>query len=199
MTPILMATNNIGKLREAAAILAPLGLAVISLEQAGLVSEPEETGTNFTENAAIKARALAALYGGPVLADDSGLCVDTLGGAPGVWSKDYGMPEAKNAEGQVGFLLREMDGKADRAAHFVCVVHCILPDGREITAQGYCHGAIAMEPRGGNGFGYDPVFELPCGKTLAEVTAEEKNRVSHRAAALRDFAKQWNNSLGESS
>jgi XTP/dITP diphosphohydrolase len=190
MKPILMATNNPGKLREAAAVLASLGMAVISMEQAGISADPDETGETFLENARIKARALAARYDGPVLADDSGLCVDALGGGPGVYSSQYG-PNSK--------LLREMKGVTERSARFACVLLGILEDGREITAEGFCHGMIALAPKGANGFGYDPVFLLPNGKTMAELTAEEKNEVSHRGAALREFAKEWNILTGNSS
>lgn len=181
---VIAATKNKGKIAEIAEILSGLGVEVISQADAGIDVEILETGTSFVENARIKARAVALLCDDAVLADDSGLCVDALGGAPGIYSARYageGAPESAKIEK----LLGEMDGETNRAAKFVTSVVFRFPDGHELTASGEVNGRITTEPMGDGGFGYDPIFfctEL--GKTFGEATEEEKNRVSHRAKAL---------------
>jgi XTP/dITP diphosphohydrolase len=186
----IIATNNKSKVKEFHKILPPLGIQAQSLAEAGVSLEVEETGTSFEENALLKARACCALTGRPSVSDDSGLAVDALGGAPGIYSARYAPTDAQcNAR-----VLREMedvpDGEA-RHARFVCAIACVLPDGREFTVCGECHGQIAREERGENGFGYDPLFYSPeYGKTYGELAPEVKNEISHRAAALRAFAEK---------
>ena len=187
---IIIASNNAGKIREYKQMLEGAGLGeVLSLKDAGIVCEPEETGTTFEENAAIKARALHEMSGCAALADDSGLMVDALGGEPGVYSARWlgiGEDKARNAE-----MLRRLEGKtgAERSARFVCAIHFIYEDGMEVTAKGVCEGLIGFEPRGENGFGYDPIF-MYGDKSFAEIPAEEKNAVSHRGNALRELEKK---------
>ena len=179
----VIATNNAGKLREISDILKKLGAQAISQKQAGISSEPEETGKTFTENALIKARAACKASGLPAIADDSGLCVDALNGAPGIYSarfceKDHAL-----------FLLSKMKGEENRRAHFESAAACVFPDGEEITACGRCDGIITDKPRGTEGFGYDPVFlDEKSGKTFAELSEEEKNKISHRGRALSRLA-----------
>ncbi len=183
----IFATGNKNKVIEAREILGDLGLEIISQKEAGIEADPEETGSTFTENALIKARAVAALCDAVVLADDSGLEVDYLGGEPGIYSSRYmgeDTPyEVKNAE----IIKRLADAAgADRSARFVCAVAAVLPDGREFVVQESVEGLIADAPAGVGGFGYDPIFYVPeFGKTTAEMTSEEKNKISHRGKAMR--------------
>ena len=193
MRDIVFATGNPGKRREMENLLAPIGLSLRLPSEFGVFSPPEETGDTFLENARIKAAAAIAHTGEISLADDSGLVVDALGGAPGVQSARWGgtglSPDKRNA-----LLVREMDGVStpNRSARFVCVLVCLFPDGREIVAEGTCEGEIMREARGCGGFGYDPLFYLPrLGKTMAELTKEEKNLVSHRGQAAREFIRRW--------
>ena len=180
---IVLATGNKGKIREFTGLLGCVFGNIVSLND--LVAPPEvvEDGETFRENALKKARAIASYSGKPALADDSGLEVDALGGSPGVYSARYageGAAERDNIEK----LLTELSGIGNRNARFVCVLALVTPDGKEITAEGRCEGIILGEPRGEGGFGYDPVFFLPeFGKTMAELTPELKNKVSHRARA----------------
>lgn len=184
---VVFATNNAHKVTEVRAILAGSGFKVLTLAEAGLDIDPEENGTTFEANAAIKARAVHALCGGWVVADDSGIEVDALGGAPGVQSKRYseqGTAQANNAK-----LLRELKGRSDRTARFRCVLAVVDPDGNEAFADGRCEGTIAHELSGAQGFGYDPLF-LPDdhpGRSMAELTMEEKNAISHRGRAFREL------------
>ena len=180
---IVAATKNPGKIKEIAQILSPFGVEVISQADAEIDVDIDETGSTFLENALIKARAVAMLCDDVVLADDSGLCVDALDGKPGVYSARYGgdIPHSE----KIKMLLSELSDKKDRKARFECVVALVLPDGKEYTFSGACHGHIMEEPKGENGFGFDPVFysdELKCG--FAECSDEEKNVVSHRGKAL---------------
>ena len=194
----ITATNNQGKLREMSAILAKYGIDAISLEQAGVCIEPEETGDTFYANALIKAEAICKETGKPVIADDSGLCVEALGGAPGVYSKDYGGENLTDSE-RCRFLLEKMEKieKTElRAAKFVCTIVCLFPDGKILSAAGECHGEISRELMGTGGFGYDPVFYIKeLGKTMAQLTAQEKNAISHRGRALEKFAEILSQSL----
>lgn len=184
---LIIASNNNGKVREYRQLLAECGFdEVLSLKDAGIKCDPDETGTTFEENAAIKAGALRQLCDCAVLADDSGLMVDALGGEPGVYSARWlglDSDEKKNAE-----IIRRLEGVEDdkRTARFVCVIHFIYPDGREVTAKGVCEGIIGQKPQGKNGFGYDPIF-MYGNRSFAEIGADEKNNVSHRGNALREL------------
>ena len=190
---LVVATHNEGKLVEIRRILEEdLGAdaAQVELVSAGSLGlpDPVETGVTFQENALLKARFVAGLTGLPAIADDSGLCVDTLGGAPGVYSARYG-GEGLDDRGRYTLLLQNMRGQTTRAAHFACAIACAFPNGDELTAEGRCDGAIAFAPMGARGFGYDPVFFVPeKRRTFAQLTAEEKNEISHRGNALRVFA-----------
>lgn len=186
----VMASNNGGKLREIREILSDMDIEVISQREAGCEVSAQETGTTFEENAYIKAIMATTLLGLPAIADDSGLCVDALDGAPGIYSARYGNGEAKTDMERMELLLKNMEDKTDRAARFVSCVCCTFPNGDVITARGECEGTITREPRGENGFGYDPIF-LPSGMTMtmAEMPEETKNRISHRAKSLEEFKK----------
>ena len=195
---ICAASNNAGKLKELRRILERMGHEVKSLRELGITLDPEETGTTFAENARIKAEAFCKASGLPTVADDSGLCVDALNGAPGVYSARYcghhGDDAANNAK-----LLREMAGVPEekRTARFVSAVCFLLPDGRELVVEGECPGSVAFTETGSNGFGYDPLFipdrvGLPDGTTVentarrsyAELADGEKDAISHRGRAM---------------
>ena len=178
-------------------ILGALGMEVMLERDAGVDVEVEETGTTFAENSLLKAQAVFDATGLATVADDSGLMVDALGGAPGVYSARYGGLHT-DAE-RIALLLENMKDVPDekRTAQFVCAVTCLLPDGRKIAVQGVCPGVILRAPRGEGGFGYDPVFYLPeFGKTFAELAGEEKNRISHRGRALREFCRIYREENG---
>ena len=169
------------------AILSQLGIEVCSEADAGVDVEVEETGSTFEENSLLKARAVMEASGLPAVADDSGLCVDALNGAPGVYSARYGGPELDDT-GRYRLLLENLRGQSPRTARFVSVITCCFPNGDVLTARGECPGTIAFAPMGEGGFGYDPVFFLPeKKKTFAQLTAEEKNAISHRGKALETF------------
>ncbi len=189
---VVLASRNRGKLAELDRLLAAeLGdiITLKSLDDIGYTADIEENGTTFAENALIKASTVAAM-GYIALADDSGLCVDALDGAPGVFSARYAGGHGDDAANNA-LLLQNLQGKANRSAAFVTVFACAFPDGSEpIVAEGRVAGEILEAPRGAGGFGYDPLFYYaPLGKTFAELTREEKNGISHRGAALRAFAK----------
>ena len=184
---IIFATGNEGKMREIREILKELGVPVLSMKEAGVSLDIEENGSTFEENAMIKARAVWNRTGGIVLADDSGLAVDYIGGEPGVHPARY-MGEETSYEIKNRQIIRRLEGAEgrDRSARFVCVIAAVLPDGTERKTEGTMEGVIAMEPAGEGGFGYDPILYLPeYGKTGAELTMEEKNAISHRGKALR--------------
>lgn len=186
MATFIIATHNQKKLAELARILAPLGIEAKTADQAGFVlDEVEETGTTFEENARLKACAAMRQTGLPAVADDSGLEVDALHGAPGVYTARYGAPEAKTDEDRYEKLLYELRNVPDgqRTARFVSAVCCVFPDGSEITVRGTCEGTIAHAPAGDGGFGYDPVFMVG-DRTYSQLTAEEKDAISHRGKAL---------------
>ena len=184
---ICAATNNGGKLKELRRILAAMGHEVKSLRELGITLDPEETGKTFAENAKLKALAFCAAAGLPTVADDSGLCVDALNGAPGIYSARYGGVDSDQARYRL--LLENLRGAGARTAHFHTAIVCAFPNGDTLTAEGDCAGTIAFAPMGGGGFGYDPVFFVPSlRKTFAQLTAEEKNAISHRGSALRAFA-----------
>jgi XTP/dITP diphosphohydrolase len=187
----VLASNNIKKLKEMREILSELGLEVISQAEAGVNIEVEETGSTFEENAVLKATAVMEATGLPAVADDSGLMVDALGGEPGIYSARYGGEECKTDAERIEFLLRNMEDTDNRSASFVSMIACVFPDGRRIVTKGECAGLILKEPRGSGGFGYDPVFYLPeFGVTMAEMSAEEKNKISHRAKALNNLKEE---------
>lgn len=197
---LVLASNNQGKLREIGQMLEPLGIAVKTAAQAGFTDEVEETGDTFEANARLKACTVARALGLPALADDSGLTVEALDGAPGIYSARYAGPGASDAD-RSAKLLKELDQvpPEKRGAAFVCVMACCLPSGQVLTTEGRLGGRIALEPAGENGFGYDPVFELPeRGCTVAQLTAEEKNAISHRGRALRQLAQDLEQFLKQS-
>ena len=187
MERFVLASHNQGKLREMRDILSELGIEVLSQKDAGVDVDPEETGTTFEENAIIKAKAVMEASGLPAVADDSGLMVDALGGAPGVYSARFGgshdLPDSYRNE----YLLKKLENTEQRGAKYVSVIAVAYPDGRILTARGECHGEIARTEKGSGGFGYDPLFRLPDGRHMAELTSEEKNRISHRGVALREL------------
>ena len=186
---IIAATKNKNKLREFGEILK--GFEIISQEEAGVDIDVEETGETFEENSLLKAKAIYDASGITAIADDSGLCVDALGGEPGVYSARYG-GEGYDDKGRVELLLKNMKDIPDekRTARFVCAITLVGKEG-VITARGECEGKIDYEPKGENGFGYDPVFFLnQFQKTMAQISPEEKNAVSHRGKALEVFAKK---------
>ncbi len=190
---LVIATHNAGKLKEISALLAPYGMNCVSAGSLGL-PEPAETGTTFIENALIKARAAAEGSGLPALADDSGLCVDALGGRPGVYTADWAERQWFEGEpgrdwymamGKVEGLLSEQGPQVDRSGRFVCVLAIAWPDGESAVYEGEVRGSLTWPPRGALGFGYDPVFvRQGDSQTFAEIDPEEKHRISHRADAF---------------
>lgn len=192
---VVLASNNKKKMVEMRAILGELGVEVLSQAEVGVSIEPEENGTTFEENSRIKAVAIMEATGLPAIADDSGLVVEALDGAPGVYSARYG-GEGLDDTGRWQLLLKNMEGKENRACKFVSVICCAFPDGTQLMARGEVHGVVAQGPSGEGGFGYDPIFWLPeQGKSMAELTAEEKNQISHRGNALRVFKKELEKKL----
>ena len=184
---LVLASKNQKKLVEMNDILSHLGIEVCSETEAGVDLEVEETGTTFEENSLLKAKAVMETSGLPAIADDSGLCVDCLNGAPGVYSARYG-GEGLSDEDRYRMLLENMRGQMTRTAKFVSVITCCFPNGDVLTARGGCPGTIAYAPMGEGGFGYDPVFFVPeLKKTFAQLTADEKNAISHRGKALEVF------------
>ncbi len=183
---ILIATHNKHKLNEMSRILAPMGYEVVTDSDIGIVlSEVEENGETFLDNARIKSRSGCKESGLPCIADDSGLCVDALGGEPGVFSARYGGEHGDddaNNKKLLAMLQNVPDEK--RTAHFECTICVSFPDGKEITAKGICEGRIGHEKRGDNGFGYDPLFMVG-DRSFAELSAEEKDAISHRGNALK--------------
>ncbi|MCB6609501.1 RdgB/HAM1 family non-canonical purine NTP pyrophosphatase [[Clostridium] symbiosum] len=182
---IIFATGNEGKMKEIRLILKDLGREILSMEEAGFKGNIVESGTTFAENAEIKARAVWEQTGGTVLADDSGLVIDYLGGEPGVYSARYLETEPYSVKNRV--LIQRLEGAEGekRAARFVCNIAAVLPDGRVLHTQATMEGLIAREPAGEGGFGYDPILYLPeYGKTSAELAIDEKNKISHRGKAL---------------
>ena len=187
---LIIASNNDHKLTEMKAILAPFFEDVQSMREAGVEHETVEDGRTFMENAVKKARELAAISGCCAIADDSGLCVDALDGAPGIYSARFCGVHGDDAANN-RLLLQKLEGAEDRSAHYTCAMALVYPDGREVTAEGYLYGEIGTERRGSNGFGYDPLFVLPeRGCTTAELSPEEKNAISHRANALYELVKK---------
>ena len=185
----VLATQNQKKLREMSDILSGFGVEVVTPKSLGIDLEVEETGTTFAENAMLKAKAICAAANLPAIADDSGLCVDALAGAPGVYSARYG-GEGLDDVGRYRLLLENLRGQTTRTAHFACAIACAFPNGDTLTAEGKVEGTIAYAPMGEGGFGYDPIFFYPpLRKTFGQLTAEEKHGISHRGKALEVFVK----------
>lgn len=196
---IVFATSNEGKMREIREILVDLGMEILSIREAGVQVTIVEDGASFEENAVIKAKAVWKKTGGIVLADDSGLEIDWLGGEPGIYSARY-MGEHTSYEIKNWNLIHRLDGVEEerRTARFACVIAAVLPDGRVLTTRGTMEGHIAYEPAGEGGFGYDPILMLPeYGMTSAEITMEEKNKISHRGKALKAMKERLWEEIGE--
>lgn len=189
---IIFATGNEKKMVEIREILSDLGMRILSMKEAGVTADIVEDGSTFEENARIKARAVHALTGALVLADDSGLEVDAMGGGPGIYSARW-MGEDTSYEIKNQAIIDRVSGLTgqERSARFRCVIAAVFPDGQEAVAEGTIEGIIADHPAGTGGFGYDPIFYLPeRGMTTAELSAEEKNAISHRGRALRKMREQ---------
>ena len=185
---VVLASKNPHKLVEIKQITDKFGFELVLQSELGVDIDVEETGTTFEENSLIKAKAVMEATGFPALADDSGIAVDALNGEPGVYSARYGFDESLDDWGRMMLLLKNTEHVPDgqRQAKFVCVISFVTPDGKVIQARGEIHGELTREPRGENGFGYDPIFYYPpFGKTTAEIPAEQKNAMSHRGNALR--------------
>jgi XTP/dITP diphosphohydrolase len=193
MKQVIIATKNAGKVREFQAILGKRGVEVKSLLDFPDCPDVEETGSTFAENAILKAEAMARYFNTTVIADDSGLSIDALGGRPGVYSARYA-GEEKNDQKNIAKVLSELEGvpSAKRTARFHCALAVAAPGRHTTVVEGTCEGYITEKPQGENGFGYDPIFYVPQkGKTMAQLSAEEKNQISHRAKALEKLDKQW--------
>lgn len=187
---LLIASNNAHKIREIKEILGDLFDEILSLREAGVSADPEETGETFEENARIKAEAILQLTGCAALADDSGLEVDALGGAPGVHSARYTGNHDDSDLDRRKFLMKNLEGEEHRTARFVSAICCVFPNGDVLRARGTCEGRIATYMKGENGFGYDAMFIAEGHDiTMAEMTHEQKNEISHRGRALREFAR----------
>lgn len=188
---IVLATRNQGKVKEFAEMLKDFPVEIKSLNDFGPIPEAVEDGATFDDNAYKKASFTAKVLGLPAMADDSGLTVEALDGAPGVYSARYAGDKASDAD-NIAKLLREMEGKENRKAAFECVISIAVPSGPALTFEGRCEGEILSTPRGNDGFGYDPVFYCSIlGKTFAEASMEEKNRVSHRGKAVAQVAAEF--------
>ena len=185
----LIATNNAHKIQEFEKIFDSLGFELVTPKMLDICCDPEENGSTFEENSLIKARAFFELSGIPTVADDSGLCVNALGGEPGIYSARYGGFDDDNK--RLFFLLSNLEDKNDRSAYFNCTIACVLDDKTEFTVSGKVEGEIIKEPLGECGFGYDPIF-VPNGydKTFAQMSETQKNKISHRANALVAFSEK---------
>lgn len=187
---VVLASKNQHKLEEISQITRMFDMELVLQSELGVDIDVEETGTTFEENSLLKARAVMEATGLPALADDSGIAVDALNGEPGIYSARYGFDESLDDFGRLQLLLKNMEKVPDdqRQAKFVCVITLVTPQGQTIQARGEVHGMLLRAPAGENGFGFDPIFYYPpFGKSLAQVSAEEKNQVSHRANALKVF------------
>ncbi len=192
----IIATNNPDKLVELKRILNPLGIEAVTAKQEGIsLDDVEETGSTFMENSFIKADAACKKTGLPAIADDSGICVDALGGAPGIFSARFAGEEATD-EDKNNLILEKLKDADNRSAHYTAAVTCVFPNGDKLQVEGKCFGEIAREPDGDGGFGYDPIF-LYDGKSFGNFTAEEKDKVSHRGNALRMLQKELKKYLEE--
>ena len=190
---VVLASKNKHKLEEISKITEKFGMELVLQSDLGVDIDVEENGTTFEENSFIKAEAVMKATGLPALADDSGIAVDALNGEPGIYSARYGFDASLDDWGRLLLLLKNTEHVPDgqRQAQFVCVITMVTPDGKVIQSRGEIHGELTREAKGENGFGYDPIFYYPpLGKTTAELSSEEKNEVSHRANALKDFYKK---------
>ena len=187
---VVLASKNPHKLVEISQITEKFGMELVLESQLGVDIDVEETGSTFEENSFLKAETVMKATGLPALADDSGICVDALGGEPGIYSARYGFDDSLDDFGRLQLLLKNTENVPDgqRQAQFVCVITFVTPDGKVIQARGEVHGGLLRAPFGEGGFGYDPIFYYPpFGKSLAQVSPAEKNSVSHRANALKVF------------
>ena len=187
---VVLASKNKHKLVEISKITEKFGIDLVLQSELGVDIDVEENGSTFEENSFIKAEAVMKATGLPALADDSGIAVDALNGEPGIYSARYGFDDSLDDWGRLLLLLKNMENVPDgqRQAKFVCVITMVTPDGKTVQARGEIHGELLREPRGENGFGYDPIFYYPpMGMSTAEMPPEEKNKVSHRANALKAF------------
>jgi XTP/dITP diphosphohydrolase len=187
---VVLASKNAHKLKEISKITEKFGIELILQSELGIDMDVEENGSTFEENSYIKAKAVMEATGLPALADDSGIAVDALNGEPGIYSARYGFDDSLDDWGRLLLLLKNTENVPDgsRQAQFVCVITLVMPDGKTIQARGEAHGELLRAPIGEGGFGYDPIFYYPpLGKAFAQLSAEEKNRVSHRAVALELF------------
>ena len=187
---VVLASKNKHKLVEISQITEKFGFELVLQSELGVDIDVEETGTTFEENSFLKAEVVMKATGLPALADDSGIAVDALNGEPGIYSARYGFDDSLDDRGRLELLLKNTEHVPDgqRQAQFVCVITMVTPEGECIQARGEIHGELTRAPRGENGFGYDPIFYYPpLGKTTAELSAEQKNEVSHRANALKAF------------
>ncbi len=187
---LIIASNNKHKIYEIKKILGEKFSEILSLSEAGIDHETVEDGTTFMENARKKSREIAEISGCPSLADDSGICAHALDGAPGVYSARFSGGHGNDTDNN-NLLIEKLSDKSDKTAHYTCAMVLTYPDGRELTAEGYMYGEIIDTPRGSRGFGYDPIF-IPTGevRTVAEMTDDEKNAISHRAKALKGILDQ---------
>lgn len=194
---LVLASKNRKKLEEMQEILSTLGVEVVLEADVGADVEVEETGATFEENAELKAVAVMQATGLPAIADDSGLCVDALNGAPGVYSARYGGDDLDDSA-RWKLLFNAMRGQVDRRCGFVSCICCAFPNGDKLTTRGECRGTLAYAPKGENGFGYDPIFFVPeLKRTFAQLEPEEKNEISHRGKALREFQEKLEAYLAE--
>ena len=187
---VVLASKNKHKLEEISRITEQFDIQLVMESELGVDIDVEETGTTFEENSFLKANAVMQASGLPALADDSGIAVDALNGEPGIYSARYGFDDSLDDWGRLLLLLKNTENVPDgkRQAQFVCVITLVTPEGKVIQARGEAHGELLRQAHGAGGFGYDPIFYYPpLGKTFAEIPAEEKNKVSHRAAALNAF------------
>ena len=187
---VVLASKNKHKLVEISKITEKFGIDLVLQSELGVDIDVEETGTTFEENSFLKAEAVMKATGLPALADDSGIAVDALNGEPGIYSARYGFDDSLDDWGRLQLLLKNTEHVPDgqRQAQFVCVITMVTPEGETIQARGEVHGELLREPRGENGFGYDPIFYYPpAGKSTAELDPDEKNKISHRANALQVF------------
>ena len=187
---VVLASKNKHKLEEISKITEQFDIQLVMESELGVDIDVEETGTTFEENSFLKANAVMQATGLPALADDSGIAVDALNGEPGIYSARYGFDDTLDDWGRLQLLLKNTEDVPDgqRQAPVVCVITMVTPEGKVIQARGEVHGELLREPRGENGFGYDPIFYYPpLGMTTAELSPEGKNRVSHRANALKVF------------
>ncbi len=193
---VALASNNQNKLREMKEILAPMGWEILNMKELGIHVEPEENGLTFEENSEIKAVAVMQACGLPAIADDSGIEVDALGGAPGVHSARYGGEACRDDRERNQFLTKNMEAVPDgaRTGRFVSVITMAMPDGSVISARGELEGEILRQEVGDGGFGYDPLFYIPAeGCTMAQLSPQRKNEISHRAVALKRFVDKIQN------